>query len=329
MIKYLLPLLFVFLPVFDVQIQAQVFPNAFWNKTSSCSGSLTSGRLFSRMQARRTSRIQARTQTASCGGLTSYTQQTASCSGNLSASYGSFSDSAYQAVPQAVYYQPAQSYDVYYSQPTTQPLPQQSTPQIICDGNTCTVVTNVVPVVPNTLPNNLFIPIPTTKPSLSKSFSPATKSSTAPSPTLFGLSASNDSLTIPSHVLAQIAHDETFGLSSTIPNHILGQVNTQPTKVAESFKPSLLKAISDARKSGKLNVRDAVKLRVACLSPSFVERAHELAVTQMAFNGEASDAVPTDEEGMIQTEGINWEGLAKFLEVFVPLLINLLKAFGL
>lgn len=337
MVKFLLPLVLALLPVFDVQTQAQVFPNAFWNRTSSCSGSLTSGRLVSRIRTQRAARIEARTQTASCGGLASYPQQTASCSGSLSAyvpqttsgcagvtsyqtSYQPASQTvyqaSYQAVPQVVYQAAPQSYDVYYPQPQTQPLPQQAAPKVICDGNTCTIISSVVPVAPPQ-----FAP--------TKSFVTPKPKSVSLTESMFGLSVSNESTSIPNHVLAQIATDETFGLSTTIPDHVLGQVDTQPTKVAENFKPSLLKAIVEGRKAGKISVRDAVKLRVACLSPAFVERAHELAVTQMAFNGEASTAVPMDDEGMIQTEGINWEGLAKFLEAFIPLLITLLKAFGL
>ena len=326
MVKFLLPLVLALLPVFDVQTQAQVFPNAFWNRTSSCSGSLTSGRLFSRIQARRTSRIEARTQTASCGGLASYTQQTASCAGSLSAyvpqtTSGCAGVASYQAAYQPTYQSAPQSYDVYY--PQTQPLPQQTAPRVICDGNTCTIISSVVPVAPS----KSFAPIAPIAPS--KSFATPKPKSVSPTETLFGLSVSNESTNIPNHILAQIAPSETFGLSVTIPDHVLGQVDTQPVKVAESFKPSLLKAIGEGRKAGKISVRDAVRLRVACLSPAFVERAHELAVTQMAFSGESSDSVPMDDEGMIQAEGINWEGLAKFLEAFIPLLITLLKAFGL
>jgi len=150
------------------------------------------------------------------------------------------------------------------------------------------------------------------------------------SETTFGLTSST--LTVPDHILAQVAPDSSFGLeTSSTPEHVLAQVETLPgpTQVRDVFKSSLIKAAVEARKAGKITARDAVKLRVAMLSPAFVERAHELAVTQMAFSGEVSDAVPMSDEGIIQVEGINWEGLAKFLEAFIPLLITLLKAFGL
>lgn len=120
--------------------------------------------------------------------------------------------------------------------------------------------------------------------------------------------------------------------AAEIPKHVLAQIDEpkdKPMEVADSFRQTLAKAIVQARKSGKINFRDAIKLRVAMRSPAFIQRAQELAVTQVAFSGEESDAVPFDEEGMVQVDGINWEGLAKFLEAFVPLLISLLKAFGL
>lgn len=281
--------------LFTDTVEAQVFPNAFWNRTSSCSGSLTSGsRLFSGIAQRRASRIQARTQASGCSGLSAYQQTSLGCSG-VSTTSGCGGTVSYQQ------YVPA----VVENAPVSQPAP-------VCVDGKC-IVTQTTPTK-SVAPVKSFLDAPKTIPTTDQ---------------LFGLSASNDSLEIPNHILAQIAPSETFGLGVTIPDHILGQVDSQPIKVAESFKPSLIKAISDARKSGKLTLRESVRLRAACLSPAFVERAHELAVTQMAFSGEASDSVPMSEDGVIQVEGINWEGLAKFLEVFVPLLINLLKAFGL
>jgi hypothetical protein len=127
----------------------------------------------------------------------------------------------------------------------------------------------------------------------------------------------------------------TFGLDDIystktveIPKYVLAQVE-EPVQVAEDpFRKSLVKAIADARKKGTINLRDAVKLRVAMMSPAFVERAQELAVTQVAFSGIESADVPIDADGMVQVEGINWEGLALFLEKLIPLILSLLKAFG-
>lgn len=120
--------------------------------------------------------------------------------------------------------------------------------------------------------------------------------------------------------------------AAAIPEHVLAQVDEPteaPLPVAESFRETLAAAIGQARKSGKINFREWLKLRVAMRSPAFVQAAQELAVVQVAFSGEESDDVPFDETGAVQADGINWEGLAKFLEAFVPLLISLLKAFGL
>lgn len=106
-------------------------------------------------------------------------------------------------------------------------------------------------------------------------------------------------------------------------------VVSQPAEVRSEFKTALINGIQEARKSGKINFRDATKLRVACISPAFVQSAQDLAVTQLAFSGEASEYIPTSEDGMIQVEGINWEGLTAFIEALIPLLLKLLQVFGL
>lgn len=103
----------------------------------------------------------------------------------------------------------------------------------------------------------------------------------------------------------------------------------QKTEVKESFKANLVKAIQSSRQAGKITAKEALQLRIACLSPAFVERAHELAVVQIAFSGEVSADVPMSADGMVQVGDINWDGLIKFMEAFIPLLITLLKAFGI
>jgi len=104
---------------------------------------------------------------------------------------------------------------------------------------------------------------------------------------------------------------------------------SKETKVTENdMRTDLATRIITARKAGKITVVEAAKLRTATLSPAFVERAHDLAVTQIAFSGEVNENVPVNAEGAVQVEGINWEGLTKFMEALVPLLIMLLKAFG-
>lgn len=184
------------------------------------------------------------------------------------------------------------------------------------EGRTIIAPTRVVPapIAPTTLKTT-----PTVAPPL-------------PSSNTFGLGIPFEESVIEEDNLGQALADALS--SNTIPKHILAQVDTtpqatSPVKVSESFKTSLLKAVTEARKNGKITLREAVRIRVACLSPAFLERAQELAVVQIASSGETSESVPYDENGVIQVEGINWEGLTKFLEVFIPLLIQMLKAFGL
>jgi hypothetical protein len=133
--------------------------------------------------------------------------------------------------------------------------------------------------------------------------------------------------------------DELFGLgamleprSVELPKHVLGQIaepeEVQPA-VESGFRSEIVKAIQKARQAGKINARQAVRLRTATLSPAFAAEAQALAVTQMAFSGENSEHLPMSDEGVVQVDGINWAGLAKFLEALVPLLLTLLKAFGM
>ena len=92
----------------------------------------------------------------------------------------------------------------------------------------------------------------------------------------------------------------------------------------QKFRKSLIKAIRESRKDGKITAGEAVRLRVASWSPAFIERAQQLAVVQMAFSGEDSDAVPYTDDGRIDVANIDWEGLIKFLELMIPLLLKLL-----
>ena len=157
----------------------------------------------------------------------------------------------------------------------------------------------------------------------------------------FGLSG----IVMPRHILGQfggdvesepatVADDQTFGLGLGVkveatPSHILGQFDASEVAEEGSFKSALIKGITAARKSGSITLLQALRLRVACFSPAFVERAQELAVVQITFSGQSSDAVPVNNDGSINVEGINWDGLIKFMEAFIPLLITLLKAFGI
>ncbi len=117
-------------------------------------------------------------------------------------------------------------------------------------------------------------------------------------------------------------------VATPLPSPVVKKTAVVETKAKTAFKSELTKAIQTARKEGKISPVEAVKARVALLSPAFVERAHDLAVTQIAFSGEVNENVPVSPEGVVQVEGINWEGLTKFLEAIVPLIISLLKMFG-
>ena len=88
-----------------------------------------------------------------------------------------------------------------------------------------------------------------------------------------------------------------------------------------AFQKELVKAVRAQRKAKNLSAAQAIRLRVAITSPAFAKRAEDLAVIQMAF----SDDVPRTETGAIDRAGINWEGLAKFLQALLPLLLQLLE----
>ena len=94
------------------------------------------------------------------------------------------------------------------------------------------------------------------------------------------------------------------------------------------FRQALLKAADAAAKKGELRRLDVVRLRVATLSPAFLERAQELAVIQMASSGEDLGDLPTDADGKIEVSQIDWEGLISFLERLVPLILKLIDIFA-
>lgn len=134
-------------------------------------------------------------------------------------------------------------------------------------------------------------------------------------------------------------------LVALISGPVLGPVGTVATEPQKSFtyeQPSesklevarttfrrqLIAAAQKAVAKGEISRRDALKIRVASFSPAFLERAEELCVVQMAMSGENEDAIPRDETGTIDRASINWEGLAAFLERILPLILQLIAAFG-
>jgi hypothetical protein len=98
-------------------------------------------------------------------------------------------------------------------------------------------------------------------------------------------------------------------------------------------KRSLQKLIQEeaaikAQREGQLKRTDVLRLRVAMLSPAFRAQAEELCLVQIAASGEETPFEYADDGTIIRT-AIDWEGLAAFLEKVVPLILTLLKAFGL
>lgn len=96
----------------------------------------------------------------------------------------------------------------------------------------------------------------------------------------------------------------------------------------QTFRRTLVAAAQKAAQKGEISRRDALKIRVASFSPAFLERVEDLCVVQMAMSGEDEDAIPRDADGAIDRASINWEGLAAFLERILPLILQLIAAFG-
>lgn len=99
----------------------------------------------------------------------------------------------------------------------------------------------------------------------------------------------------------------------------------KPETVSDGFRDGFLEAVKNARRKGNINLRQAIRLRIASLSPAFMEQAKTLAVTQIAFSGEESKYVPRNEIGEIEVNGIDWSGLLSFLEALLPILLQLLS----
>ena len=117
-------------------------------------------------------------------------------------------------------------------------------------------------------------------------------------------------------------------LASTVslqPSHVEAQSPVVEEVSSNKFRSALLKAAQEAAKKGELKRIDVVRLRVATLSPAFLERAQELALVQMSFSGEE---VPTDDNGKIDVSRIDFEKLLDFLERLLPLLLKLLDLFA-
>lgn len=101
------------------------------------------------------------------------------------------------------------------------------------------------------------------------------------------------------------------------------------TEATDGFRRSVIKAARAAAKSGTITRRDALRIRVAMFSPAFREQAQDLCVVQMAFSGEAAaDDLPRKTNGEIDQAAIDWDQFASFLERIIPIILDLLIAFG-
>ena len=118
----------------------------------------------------------------------------------------------------------------------------------------------------------------------------------------------------------------------TSPNNLSGPVTRQidqiPIEQADGFRRSLIKAIRQRVQSGELSRRDAIRIRVAMVSPAFREHCENLALTQIVFSGTTTDLVQYDEDGKIERASIDWDNLIGFLERLLPLILELISIFG-
>jgi hypothetical protein len=115
-------------------------------------------------------------------------------------------------------------------------------------------------------------------------------------------------------------------LSSTIslqPSAVQAQSPVVEEVSNNKFRSALLKAAQEAAKKGELRRIDVVRLRVATLSPAFLERAEMLAKVQMSASGED---IPVGEDGRIEVR--DWGAFLEFLERLLPLLLKLLDLFA-
>lgn len=106
----------------------------------------------------------------------------------------------------------------------------------------------------------------------------------------------------------------------------VGTAQDDPGTVAGSdgFVVAMRRAVSEARKSGKISRREAIRLQVALFSPAFRQTAREFACVQMAFSGEE---VPVDDTGRVDASSIDWGAIADFLERVIPILLDILDRY--
>jgi hypothetical protein len=136
-------------------------------------------------------------------------------------------------------------------------------------------------------------------------------------------------------VITSIAQPITAPVISTsvtnlVPVPVVAEVAQEVSRAdRREFKMAFRAAITDARQAGTLAVEDARELRRASFSPAFTREAERLAVIQMVVSGENPEMIPRDADGKVNAAGINWEGLAKFLQLMLPILLDFLRKLGL
>ncbi len=108
------------------------------------------------------------------------------------------------------------------------------------------------------------------------------------------------------------------------PSHVEAQSPVVEEVSNNKFRSALLKAAQEAAKKGELKRIDVVRLRVATLSPAFLERAEMLAKVQMSASGED---IPIGDDGRIEIR--DWEEFLTFLEKLLVLIIKLIDAFAM
>ena len=86
--------------------------------------------------------------------------------------------------------------------------------------------------------------------------------------------------------------------------------------------------VETATAAGTITARDAVTLRVSSFSPAFMEQVEQVAVTQMVMSG-GDEALPMSADGSIDRASIPWGNFGAFLQKLLPIILELIKLFGL
>ena len=90
----------------------------------------------------------------------------------------------------------------------------------------------------------------------------------------------------------------------------------------DGLRRTMLKAASE---SDDVNRREMFRLRVASLSPAFMEKVELLAVLEL----QATDYVmPLNADGTVDKAAIDWDALLAFIEKIIPLILQLIDLFG-